>query len=174
MGSGAFLIVYLAAGIFGNVFGGNFSLVGAPSTGASGAIFGTVAVQWVDLLSHWKIEDKPVRKLITLIIELIIGVALGYIPGIDNFAHLGGFLMGLLTATTFYPVISTTKRHKLVMWGFRLLAIPLIVILLVVLIRNFYTSDPYAACGWCRYLSCIPTAQNNHCKGTGITTSTSV
>lgn len=58
--------------------------------------------------------------------------------------HLGGFLMGLLVGTTFYPVISVTKRHRLIMWGFRLVAIPLAVILFVVLIRNFYTSDPYA------------------------------
>lgn len=44
MGSGGFIIMYMAAGIFGNVLGGNFALVGAPSVGASGAIFGTVAV----------------------------------------------------------------------------------------------------------------------------------
>ncbi|KAG6851199.1 hypothetical protein H0H93_015209 [Arthromyces matolae] len=43
MGSTGFLITYFAAGIFGNVLGGNFSLVGVPSVGASGAIFGTVA-----------------------------------------------------------------------------------------------------------------------------------
>lgn len=52
--------------------------------------------------------------------------------------------MGLLVGTTFYPVISTSKRHKSIMWGFRLVAIPLAVVLFVVLIRNFYTSDPYA------------------------------
>jgi membrane associated rhomboid family serine protease len=44
MGSGGFLLTYFAAGIFGNVLGGNFALVGSPSIGASGAIFGTVAV----------------------------------------------------------------------------------------------------------------------------------
>src|SRR5882762_8328351 len=59
-------------------------------------------------------------------------------------AHLGGFLVGLLVGTTLYPVISTTKRHKIVMWTFRLAAIPLTIILFIVLIRNFYTSDPYA------------------------------
>ena len=59
-------------------------------------------------------------------------------------AHLGGFLMGLLVGTTFYPVISETKRHKSIMWFFRLAAIPIAVMLFVVLIRNFYTSDPYA------------------------------
>ena len=30
------------------------------------------------------------------------------------------------------------------MWAFRLAAIPLAVVLFVVLVRNFYTSDPYA------------------------------
>lgn len=52
--------------------------------------------------------------------------------------------MGLLVGTTFYPVISTTRKHKMVMWGLRLTAIPLAIVLYVVLTRNFYTSDPYA------------------------------
>ena len=52
--------------------------------------------------------------------------------------------MGLLVGTTFYPVISTTRRHKIIMWCFRLAAIPLAIILYVVLVRNFYTADPYA------------------------------
>jgi len=175
MGSGGFFLTYFAAGIFGNVLGGNFSLVGIPSVGASGAIFGTVAVTWVDLLAHWKYQYRPVRKLIFMAIELLIGFAIGYIPYLDNFAHIGGFVMGLLIGTIFYPVISTTKRHRLITWTFRLIAAPLAIILFVLLIRNFYTSDPYAACAGCRYLSCIPTSSNNHCKGTGLTTtSTSV
>ncbi|ESK97994.1 rhomboid family protein [Moniliophthora roreri MCA 2997] len=170
MGSGGFFITYFAAGIFGNVLGGNFSLVGAPSVGASGAIFGTIAVTWVDLFAHWKYQYRPVRKLVFMTIELAIGIAIGFIPYVDNFAHIGGFLMGLLVGTVFYPVISETKRHKGIMWAFRLAAIPLAIVLFVVLTRNFYTGDPYAACGWCRYLSCIPTDSNNHCQGTGLQT----
>ncbi|KAG9314296.1 hypothetical protein JVU11DRAFT_5085 [Chiua virens] len=172
MGSMGFLITYFAAGIFGNVLGGNFSLVGAPSIGASGAIFGTVAVTWVDLFAHWKYHYRPNRKLAWMTVELLLGIALGYVPYVDNFAHLGGLCMGLLVGTTLYPVISPTKRHKLIMWAFRLAAIPLAIVLFVVLIRNFYTSDPYAACSGCRYLSCIPTSSNNHCQGTGFTTTT--
>ena len=52
--------------------------------------------------------------------------------------------MGLLTGMVVYPIISPSKRHRLIVWGLRLAAIPLAVILFVVLIRNFYTSDPYA------------------------------
>ncbi|KAF8905496.1 hypothetical protein CPB84DRAFT_1771583 [Gymnopilus junonius] len=171
MGSTGFLITYFSAGIFGNVLGGNFSLVGVPSIGASGAIFGTVAVTWVDLLAHWKYQYRPVRKLIFMAFELLIGFAIGYIPYVDNFAHIGGFIMGLLVGTVFYPVISTTKRHRSIIWVFRLCSIPLAIVLFVLLIRNFYTSDPYAACSGCRYLSCFPSSANNHCKGTGLTTS---
>ncbi|EJU01107.1 rhomboid-domain-containing protein [Dacryopinax primogenitus] len=170
VGSTAFIIIYFAAGIFGNVLGGNFALLGITSMGASGAIFGCVAAQWVDLLTHWNLEDRPGRSLIFLIIEFIIGFGLGYIPGVDNFAHLGGFLMGLLTCIVLFPVISVTRTHMIVVWVCRILAIPLIIVLFVVLIRNFYTTDPAAGCEWCRYLSCIPTSANNYCQGTGLTT----
>jgi membrane associated rhomboid family serine protease len=85
MGSGGFLLTYFAAGIFGNVLGGNFSLVGVPSVGASGAIFGTIAVTWVDLFAHWRYHYRPVRKLIFMTVELLIGIAVGYIPYVDNF-----------------------------------------------------------------------------------------
>lgn len=52
--------------------------------------------------------------------------------------------MGLVTAIVLYPVISTSNRHKMIMWGCRLAMIPVAVVLFVVLIRNFYSNDPYA------------------------------
>ena len=73
-------------------------MVGVPSIGASGAIFGTVAVAWVDLFAHWRYQYRPVRKvpvpsvimlygqfthfsqLMFMIVELVIGIAIGYIP----------------------------------------------------------------------------------------------
>jgi len=168
LGSIAFFILYFAAGIFGNVLGANFALLGMASTGASGAIFGTVGVEWVDLGFHWKIVDRPARRLVFLIIDIVMGVALGYIPFVDNFAHLGGLFMGIFVALIFYPVISRTRRHRVIRLICRFAAIPVPIILFVVLIRNFYTGDPYSACSGCRYLSCFPTSANNHCHGTGL------
>lgn len=53
-----------------NVFGGNFSLVGVPSVGASGAIFGTVAVCRVNHITRASTEfpsqgcvGRPLRTL---------------------------------------------------------------------------------------------------------------
>ena len=83
-----------------------------------------------------------------MIIELILGIGMGFIPYVDNFAHLGGFLMGLLVGMIFFPVISETRRHKMITWGFRIAAVPLVIVLFVVLTRNFYTTDPSA----CTYL----------------------
>ncbi|OJT10109.1 hypothetical protein TRAPUB_13465, partial [Trametes pubescens] len=80
MGTLPFLILYSAAGIFGNVLGGNFALLGSPSVGASGAIFGTIAVAWIDLFAHWRYTFRPGRKLAFMIVELVIGVAIGFIP----------------------------------------------------------------------------------------------
>ena len=73
---------------------------------------------------------------------------LTYIP-----AHIGGFLMGLLAGMVFYPIISASRRHQIVTWILRIAAIPLAVVLFVVLIRNFYTSDPYA--GMLAFISCL-------------------
>ncbi|KZT75109.1 rhomboid-domain-containing protein [Daedalea quercina L-15889] len=168
IGTPFFLVLYMAAGIFGNVLGGNFALVGVPSVGASGAIFGTTAVAWVDLFAHWRYQYQPGKKLAWMVVELIIGIALGFIP-----SHLGGLLMGLLVGMAFYPIISPSLRHRSIVLGLRLGAVVLAIVLFVVLIRNFYTSNPYAACSWCRYLSCIPTSSNNYCKGTGLSTSSS-
>ncbi|GAA5984829.1 hypothetical protein JCM5350_004251 [Sporobolomyces pararoseus] len=171
MGTPKFLVLYLSAGIFGFVLGSNFALVGQPSVGASGAIFGTHAALLYDLTAHWKIEYQPKRKLFWIIVEIVVGFGLGWVPGIDNFAHLGGFAMGLVVSLLLFPVVhSPSRTHKYIFYALRVVALPLSIIMFVVLIRNFYTGDPSTACSWCRYLSCWPTAQNNRCKGTGLST----
>ena len=58
-------------------------------------------------------------------------------------AHIGGFLVGLLSGMVLYPIISPTRRHKIIVWACRLAALPIIIVLYVVLIRNFYKSNPY-------------------------------
>ncbi|WWC91298.1 uncharacterized protein L201_006241 [Kwoniella dendrophila CBS 6074] len=170
MGTLPFLIVYLAGGIYGFVLGGNFSRTGIPSVGASGALFATNACVLVDLVMHWKYEERPKLKAFLLAIEFLIGFGIGYIPNaVDGLAHLGGWAIGILLGIILYPSISETKRHKYILWVARVIAFVLAILAFVLTIKNFYTDDPNANCEWCRYLSCIPTNSNEHCKGTGIT-----
>ncbi|KAG0151859.1 hypothetical protein CROQUDRAFT_35929 [Cronartium quercuum f. sp. fusiforme G11] len=175
MGSIRFLLLYIPSGVFGFILGGNFSLVGQPSVGASGAIFSTHAAVLVDLIAHWSIEDRPGRKLGFLLFEIIAGLALGLIPGIDNFSHIGGFSMGLLLSGLLYPVLHQTRLHRLAFALTRTFCTIGALVMFIVLYKNFFTSDPAASCDWCRYLSCWPTKANNQCKGTGLgTTETTV
>ncbi|KAK6707641.1 hypothetical protein SNK03_008526 [Fusarium graminearum] len=90
-----FLLVYMSAGIFGNIMGGNYAPPGQPSVGASGALFGIIALVLLDLLYSWKDRRSPVKDLLFIVLDMVIAFVLGLLPGLDNFVHIGGFLMGL-------------------------------------------------------------------------------
>lgn len=96
IGSVRFAIVYFAAGIFGFVLGGNFAADGIASCGASGSLFGMIALMLLDLLYNWNDRRSPIKDLLFIILDIIVAFALGLLPGLDNFSHIGGFLMGLV------------------------------------------------------------------------------
>jgi membrane associated rhomboid family serine protease len=96
IGTLRFLLVYFSAGIFGFVMGGNFAPNGLPSTGCSGSLFGIIAIVLLDLLYTWKNRPNPVRDLLFILLDVVISFVLGLLPALDNFSHIGGFLMGLV------------------------------------------------------------------------------
>lgn len=95
IGTIRFAVVYVSSGIFGFVLGGNFAAPAIASTGASGSLFGILALVLLDLFYTWKERESPVKDLIWLLFDIIISFVLGLLPGLDNFSHIGGFLMGL-------------------------------------------------------------------------------
>jgi rhomboid protease GluP len=93
-GNGRFLGLYLIGGFAGNVF--SFLFSANPSLGASTAIFGLVAAEGVLVYQNRQIFGKNARgMLINTAAVVVINLALGTMPGIDNFGHLGGLLGGL-------------------------------------------------------------------------------
>ncbi len=96
IGSIRFFLVYIASGIFGFVMGGNFAGVAVSSVGASGALFGVIALTLLDLLYTWGERTSPWMDLLWILLDIGISFVLGLLPGLDNFAHIGGFLMGLV------------------------------------------------------------------------------
>lgn len=48
-------------------------------------------------------------------------------PALDNFAHIGGFAVGILGGLMFCSSIHPTKRHRLIVWVFRVIAAGLLV-----------------------------------------------
>lgn len=91
-----FTLVYFAAGIFGFVLGGNYAADGLASVGASGSLFGILALTLLDLLYNWSTRRSPVKDLLFLLLDIAIAFVLGLLPGLDNFSHIGGFLMGIV------------------------------------------------------------------------------
>ena len=96
IGSIRFAVVYFAAGIFGFVLGGNFAANGIASCGCSGSLFGILAITLLDLLYTWHQRKKPWIDLLFILVDVVIAFVLGLLPGLDNFSHIGGFLMGLV------------------------------------------------------------------------------
>nr|POF14031.1 putative rhomboid protein [Quercus suber] len=96
IGSIRFALVYFASGIFGFVLGGNFAASGISSCGCSGSMFGILAITLLDLLYTWKDRSGPIKDLLFIGVDVLIAFVLGLLPGLDNFSHIGGFLMGLV------------------------------------------------------------------------------
>jgi membrane associated rhomboid family serine protease len=97
-GSQKFLFIYLIAGVLASLTSLYFSPQ-AVSAGASGAVFGAFGALWIFLRRHAKSFDASYIKSATrsIVFLLILNLAWGLrTPGIDNFAHIGGFVFGAL------------------------------------------------------------------------------
>ncbi len=99
-----FICIYFISGLFGNlaslVIQGNIAVSG----GASGAIFGIYGALLVFLwLARSEVTSHEFRWLFWGALAFAsITIVLGFIiPGIDNSAHIGGFISGILASLVF-------------------------------------------------------------------------
>ena len=90
-----FLIVYLAAGLLGNI--GSFVFSPHAGVGASGAIFGLLGAVLYYGIENPKVFKKYFGANVIATIILNLGFSLS-IPGIDKFAHLAGLCGGFLVS----------------------------------------------------------------------------
>ena len=67
------------------------------SAGASGAIFATLGgLIWILILNRGRLEEISLRKLVLM---ALLCLYYGFVStGVDNTAHIGGFLLGFLIA----------------------------------------------------------------------------
>ncbi|KAG0364771.1 hypothetical protein BGZ54_007170 [Gamsiella multidivaricata] len=147
-------IIYMTSGIVGFIFGGNFAPLLSPSMGASGAIFGLIGCLVLDLIQNWRLVVRPCWELSKLSLMILVSFGFGLLPFLDNFAHIGGFFSGILTGLVFMPVVYFSKRDKYIKLGLRFIALPVIVLIIVLGLTNFYKG--VNNCSWCKYLSCLP------------------
>lgn len=151
-------IVYILSGISGNVWSAIFT-PGLISVGASGSLFGITGMFLVEFIKRFNTIAHPIKTLIFYLIIIISSFGLGLLPYIDNYAHLGGFIIGIELGMIFVPGIISEKRYK------RWLHITIYVLGCILFICTFtgmflvlylVKVDVSVWCGWCKYFNCIP------------------
>ncbi|ORX63803.1 rhomboid-domain-containing protein [Anaeromyces robustus] len=152
-GTWRIMIIYLLSGIFGFAFEAKSNGV-APSVGCSGSLYGLMACLLLDLIQSWKLITNPWTELFKMILIIIFSLGIGLLPNIDNYAHIGGFMMGILTGLIFLPSIIYSKRHLKIKRILMIISVFLSIFLFIWVFRQFYYSDGY--CSWCHYLNCLP------------------
>lgn len=113
LGRTKFLVVYLFSSIVGSLLSIIFNTI--PSIGASGAIFGLLG-SLIYFGYHYRVYLGTVIK--TQIIPIIlIELAIGFMSsGIDNFAHIGGLVGGVLMTMALGVKYKSTKAEKINGW----------------------------------------------------------
>ncbi|CAK9310405.1 unnamed protein product [Citrullus colocynthis] len=66
------------------------------SVGASGALFGLLGAMLSELITNWTIYANKCAALMSLILIIALNLAVGFVPHVDNSAHIGGFISGFL------------------------------------------------------------------------------
>ena len=104
-------VLYLLSGLAGNIFSIGYAFLSGiygSSAGASGAVFGVEgALLFLVMIRRDKLKSMPVgRVAFAVAFSLYCGFTSA---GVDNAAHVGGVLMGFITAA----VIAVCKRMKI-------------------------------------------------------------
>ncbi|RXI01023.1 hypothetical protein DVH24_001257 [Malus domestica] len=107
-------IIYLLSGFGGSILSALF-IQNNISVGASGALFGLLGAMLSELITNWSIYTNKAAALLTLIVIIAINLAVGILPHVDNFAHIGGFLSGFLLGFIFLlrPQFGWTESRNL-------------------------------------------------------------
>ncbi|CAL0333254.1 unnamed protein product [Lupinus luteus] len=166
-------IIYLLSGFGGSVLSSLFLRTNI-SVGASGALFGLLGAMLSELITNWSIYSNKVAALLTLVVIIVINLAIGILPHVDNFAHIGGFLTGILLGFILllrpqygwleqqHLPAGIRRKSKFKVYQYVLLVVSLVLLiagLLIASVMLFRGDNGYDHCHWCHYLSCIPTSQ---------------
>lgn len=169
-------LLYIISGIGGSLLSALF-LQSNISVGASGALFGLLGGMLSELIINWSIYTNKVAAFVTLLSIIVVNLAVGILPHVDNFAHIGGFLSGFFLGFVFLirpqfgwvsqryappgylttSVRSKFKKYQCILWISSLIVFIVgFTVALVLLLRGFDANDH---CSWCHYLSCVPTSR---------------
>lgn len=110
-GKWKYLVIYLVSGICGSILSLAFTH-NTISAGASGAIFGLLGT-WLYFGYYYR-NYMGIKMRASILPVIIINLAIGFItPGIDNTAHIGGLIAGILLGMVFGAPDKSSKTDRI-------------------------------------------------------------
>ena len=104
VGKVKYLIIYFVTGIIAGIFSIGYNMLKGEqvySIGASGAIFGIVgAMVYILLVNKGRLQNISSRQILLFTLFSLYGGIVN--TNIDNVAHIGGFIGGIILALLFY------------------------------------------------------------------------
>ncbi|XP_062507609.1 inactive rhomboid protein 1-like isoform X2 [Corticium candelabrum] len=145
------MMIFVFSGIGGNIVSAVFAPYQA-EVGPSGALFGLMAALVLELVEKWRLFWYPAWELGKLLLLIVLFFLLGFLPYVDNYAHVAGFVFGLLLSAIFLPFIFVERQKRIVIMlvaGVVFVILHLLFWLLFFLVKDFN-------CSGCTYFTCVP------------------
>lgn len=107
---------------------------------------------------NWEFTRQKWKQLATALVQCLFFLAMGFLPFIDNFSNIGGFLCGLLASFVMVPRNHDNQKkwHKVLIILNRIICFAILFMLILAGFLVLFLA-PYAASGcypkgWCYYL----------------------
>lgn len=164
IGTWRFIVIFWVGTIGGYVLSGIFTPYQV-QCGSSPGLYGLAACLIVELVQSWKRINNPKRKLAKVGTLSIIAFALGLLPYIDNFAHIGGFICGGTAGIAVLPWRTMKRWSHARRQLFQVVCTSGLCIVFVIGI-SFFFSGEVVECSWCEKLNCVEFTKG-FCENTG-------
>jgi hypothetical protein len=105
LGKTQYMIAYLTTGVFASLASLWWHSEGVNSAGASGAIFGLYGVFLALLFTNLIPKQMRTSLLQSIGVFVVFNLVYGTKSGVDNAAHIGGLVSGLIIGFIFYPLL---------------------------------------------------------------------
>ncbi|CAH8258507.1 unnamed protein product [Arabidopsis lyrata] len=170
-------VIYLLSGIMGSLFAVLFVRnISSISSGA--AFFGLIGAMLSALAKNWNLYTGKISALVIIFTIFTVNILIGFLPFIDNFANIGGFISGFLLGFVllFKPQLrqmppshkgklfeddtnrSTRLKDQFDRPVLRIICLVVFCGMLAgVLLAVCWGVNLNRHCHWCRYVDCVPT-----------------
>uniref|UniRef100_A0A915Q6U7 Peptidase S54 rhomboid domain-containing protein n=1 Tax=Setaria digitata TaxID=48799 RepID=A0A915Q6U7_9BILA len=147
-------LIYMVSGV-GGYMGGAIFVPYKPEVGPAGSHVGMFAAMYVDVVYSWNLLERPWHALTQLSLFTVALFAMGTLPWVDNWAHLFGFIFGILISLAVLPYIQTKRHNRAVRLLIVIASLSTVIGLFVILLALFYLPSNFD-CPYCEYFNCIP------------------